>query len=431
MAGTSSWFRDLITRKRDGAVVADDDWQRFVAALVTGKIPDYQVAAFLMAIYFRGMTTDETAALTAAMAASGDRLVLGEGPYVDKHSTGGVGDTVTLVAVPWAAACGARIAKLSGRGLGHTGGTIDKLEAIPGIKLSLGAEELKAQADRIGCAVAEAHAVAPADKIIYALRDATGTVESLPLIVSSILSKKIAGGAPAFVFDVKAGRGAFAKDEEYARDLAGKLVDAARASGRRAVAVITAMDQPLGRAVGSALEVADAVATLRGDGPDDLREVSAAVAAEMLVVAGVTGPEEARGRLDAAFENGAAFAKLDEMVQAQGAGAEWWARLPQAARQAALTADADGYVSALDALAVARAAAELGAGRQTKEDADDPAVGVVLHKKEGEAVAAGEALMTLYYNDDGRLNPALDYARVAYELGGKPAPRPLILGVLR
>ena len=253
MAGASSWFRDLITRKRDGDVIADGDWQRFVAALVARKIPDYQVSALLMAIYFRGMTPEETAALTVAMAASGEQLVLGEGPYVDKHSTGGVGDTVTLVAVPWAAACGARIAKLSGRGLGHTGGTIDKLEVIPGINLSLGAGELKEQVDRIGCAVAEAQAIAPADKIIYALRDATATVESLPLIVSSILSKKIAGGAPAFVFDVKAGRGAFAKDEEYARELGRSLVAAARASGRRAVAVITAMDQPLGRAVGGAL----------------------------------------------------------------------------------------------------------------------------------------------------------------------------------
>ena len=431
MAGTSAWFRDLITRKRDGDVVTDDDWERFVAALVGRKIPDYQVSALLMAIYFRGMTPEETAALTVAMAASGEQLVLGEGPYVDKHSTGGVGDTVTLVAVPWAAACGARIAKLSGRGLGHTGGTIDKLEAIPGINLSLGAEELKEQVDRIGCAVAEAQAIAPADKIIYALRDATATVESLPLIVSSILSKKIAGGAPAFVFDVKAGRGAFAKDEEYARELGRSLVAAARASGRRAVAVITAMDQPLGRAVGGALEVAEAVAALRGRGPDDLLEVSAAIAAEMLVVAGVAGPEEARRRLDAALESGEAFAKLDEMARAQGAGAEWWTRLPEAGGTAVLTAERDGYVSTLDAFAVARAANELGAGRQAREDVVDPAVGVVLHKKEGEPVASGDELMTLHYNDNERLSRALDYARAAFDVGDKPVPRPLILEVLR
>ncbi|HUV86238.1 MAG TPA: thymidine phosphorylase [bacterium] len=431
MAGASYWFRDLITRKRDGDVIADDDWRRFVAALVARELPDYQVSALLMAVYFRGMTTEETAALTAAMAASGEQLVLGEGPYVDKHSTGGVGDTVTLVAVPWAAACGARIAKLSGRGLGHTGGTVDKLEAIPGINLSLGAEELKEQADRVGCAVAEAQAIAPADKIIYALRDATATVEALPLIVSSILSKKLAGGAPAFVFDVKAGRGAFAKDEDYARKLGRSLVAAARASRRRAVAVITAMDQPLGYAVGSALEVAEAVATLRGQGPDDLLEVSAAVAAEMLVVAGVAGPEEARRRLDATLESGEAFAKLDEMARAQGAVEEWWTRLPEATKTTPIKAERGGYVSRLDAFTVARAANALGAGRQAKEDVVDPAAGVVLHKKEGEPVAAGDELMTLHYDDDERLSRALDYARVAFDVGEKPVPRPLILGVLR
>lgn len=431
MAGASYWFKDLITRKRDGDDIADDDWQRFVAALVAGEIPDYQVSALLMAIYFRGMTTEETGALTTAMAASGEQLVLGEGPYVDKHSTGGVGDAVTLVAVPWAAACGARIAKLSGRGLGHSGGTVDKLEAIPGINLSLGAGEMKEQADRVGCAVAEAHAVAPADKIIYALRDATATVESLPLIVSSILSKKIAGGAPAFVFDVKAGRGAFAKDEEYARELGRRLVAVARASGRRAVAVITAMDQPLGYAVGGALEVAEAVGTLRGRGPDDFLEVSAVVAAEMLVVAGVAGPEEARRRLNAALESGEAFAKLDEMARAQGAVEEWWTRLPEATKTTPIKAERGGYVSRLDALAVARAANALGAGREAKEDVVDPAAGVVLHKKEGEQVAAGDELMTLHYNDDERLSRALDYARVAFDVGEKAAARPLILGVLR
>jgi pyrimidine-nucleoside phosphorylase len=431
MAGASFWFRDLIIRKRDGETIADDDWRLFVTALVAGELPDYQVSALLMAVYFRGMTTEETAALTAAMAASGEQLVLGEGAYVDKHSTGGVGDTVTLVAVPWAAACGARIAKLSGRGLGHTGGTVDKLEAIPGINLSLHAEELKEQVNRIGCAVAEAQAIAPADKIIYALRDATATVESLPLIVSSILSKKIAGGAPVFVFDVKTGRGAFAKDEEYARELGRGLVAAARASGRGAVAVITAMDQPLGYAVGSALEVAEAVAALRGHGPDDLLEVSAAVAAEMLVIAGVADPEEARRRLDATLESGEAFAKLDEMARAQGAVEEWWTRLPEASKKTAIEAEREGYVSRLDAFAVARAANALGAGRQAKEDVVDPAAGVFLHKKEGEPVAAGDELMTLHYDDGERLSRALGYARVAYEVGEKPVPRPLILGVLR
>jgi pyrimidine-nucleoside phosphorylase len=428
----SYWFKDLIVRKRNGGAVEEDDWRRFVEALVAGELPDYQVAALLMAIYFRGMTVGETAALTAAMAASGERLTLGAGPYVDKHSTGGVGDKVTLVAVPWAAACGARIAKLSGRGLGYTGGTVDKLEAIPGVNLSLTARQIKEQTDRVGCAVAEARAVAPADKIIYALRDATATVESLPLIVSSILSKKLAGGAPALVFDVKAGRGAFAADQDSARELGRSLVAAAEVSGRKAVAVITAMDEPLGRAVGNALEVAEAASALRGHGPDDLIEVSRVITANMLVLAGVAGPEEAEHRLAAMLEGGEAFAKLDEMVRAQGAPGGWWDALPKAGESASLLAEREGFLSKLDALEVARAAYALGAGRRSKDDAVDPAVGIVLHKKAGERVAPGDALMTLHYNDDQRLVPALAHAEAAAAVSDlKPVAKPLILGILR
>ncbi len=427
----NSWFKTLILRKRDGDVIGEEDWRRFVGALVAGELPDYQVSAFLMAIYFRGMTTEETATLTQAMASSGEQLSLGAGPYVDKHSTGGVGDKVTLVAVPWAAACGARVAKLSGRGLGFTGGTVDKLEAIPGFSCSLTATRLKELADAVGCAIAEARAIAPADKIIYALRDATATVEALPLVVSSILSKKIAGGAPAFVFDVKAGRGAFARDEKRARDLARALVAAAKAAGRRAPAVLTAMDQPLGRAVGNGLEVAEAAATLRGEGPGDVLEVSAAVAAEMLVSAGVAGPEGARTRLARALEAGDAFAKLDEMARAQGAPREWRQRLPRAAASANVFAEDGGYVSLLDAFAVARAANALGAGRATKEDEIDPAAGVVLHKKTGDAVSPGDVLMTLHYDDDRRLAEALRYARAAAEVGDRPTSRPAVLEVLR
>jgi pyrimidine-nucleoside phosphorylase len=426
------WFKGLIVRKRDGGVVEKDGWRRFVTALVAGELPDYQVAALLMAIYFRGMTVEETAALTEAMADSGERLTLGAGPYVDKHSTGGVGDKVTLVAVPWAAACGARIAKLSGRGLGYTGGTVDKLEAIPGVNLSLTARQLKEETDRVGCAVTEARAVAPADRIIYALRDATATVESLPLIVSSILSKKLAGGAPAFVFDVKAGRGAFAPDEESARELGRSLIAAAEASGRKAVAVITAMDEPLGRAVGNALEVAEAASALRGDGPDDLLEVSRVIAAEMLALAGAVGPGEARNRLAAALEGGGAFAKLDEMVRAQGAPEGWWDLLPKAGKSASLLAEREGYLSKVDALAVARAAHALGAGRSSKDDVVDPAVGVVLHKKTGERVAPGDALMTLHYDDEERLARALVHAGAAAAVSGrKPDVKELILGILR
>jgi pyrimidine-nucleoside phosphorylase len=423
-------FKRMITRKRDGGEIAADYWRRFVDSLVAGELPDYQVAALLMAIYFRGMTTAETAALTAAVASSGEQLSLGEGPYVDKHSTGGVGDNVTLVAVPWAAACGARVAKLSGRSLGHTGGTVDKLASIPGINLALTGRELKALADEVGWAVAEARNVAPADKILYALRDATATVESTPLIVASILSKKIAGGAPAFVFDVKAGSGGFAGDEAGARTLAGELVAAAQAAGRKAVAVITAMDQPLGRAVGNALEVAEAAATLKGEGPADLLEVSCAVAAEMVVLAGVAAAEAVRERLAETLDRGEAFARLDAMARAQGAPEDWLERLPRAAHTATLTAEESGYIVSLDARGVAAAANALGVGRAKVDDTVDPAAGVVLHRKRGDKVRKGDVLMTLHY-DGGLVDEAPAYARAAVAIGGEPAPRPLVIDVVR
>jgi pyrimidine-nucleoside phosphorylase len=425
------WFKDLIRDKRDGAALPPPQWRRFVAAVTAGELPDYQVAAFLMAIYFRGMTEEETVALTEALADSGERLTLAPGPYVDKHSTGGVGDKVTLVAVPWVAACGARVAKLSGRGLGRTGGTIDKLAAIPDLDVSLSGERLRALADAVGWAVGEAGALAPADKALYALRDATATVEAEPLIVASILSKKLAGGAPAFVFDVKAGRGAIASDEAAARELATSLVRTARLAGRRAVALVTAMDEPLGYAVGNALEVAEAAAVLQGEGPADVRELSRAVAAEMIILAGVVEPEAAEDVLERAFASGAAFGKLEAMAQAQGAPADWLRRLPQSARREEVRAGEEGYVTAVDALAVARAANALGAGRRTKEDAVDPAAGVSLHHKTGARVNAGDVLMTLHYDDERGLEEAREYAAAAFALGRRPAPKPLILDVIR
>lgn len=424
------WFKSLITRKRDGGEIAAADWRRFVEALLARELPDYQVAALLMAVFFRGMTTGETAALTAAVAASGERVSLGDGHYVDKHSTGGVGDNVTLVAVPWAAACGARIPKLSGRGLGHTGGTVDKLASIPGINLALTARELKELADEVGWAVAEARNVAPADKILYALRDATATVESKPLIVASILSKKIAGGAPAFVFDVKAGSGGFAGDEAAARALAEELVAAAKAAGRKAVAVVTAMDQPLGRAVGNALEVAEAAATLKGEGPADLLEVSRAVAAEMVVLAGAAEEEVVPERLAETLERGEAFAKLDAMARAQGAPDDWLDVLPRAVNTVTVTAEKGGYIASLDARGVGAAVNALGAGRATTDDAVDPAAGIFLHRKRGDEVRKDEVLMTLHH-DGGRVDEALAYARAAVTIGGEPAAGPLVIDVMR
>ena len=427
----ASFFKDINARKRDGGELDDASWRRFVAALTARALPDYQAAALLMAVYLRGMTARETAALTAAMADSGERLAFGPGPYVDKHSTGGVGDAVTLVAAPWAAACGVRVPKLAGRGLGHTGGTIDKLEAIPGLSVALSVESFRAQVEAVGWAVAEARAIAPADKILYALRDATATVGSRPLIVASILSKKFAGGAPAFVFDVKSGAGALLPGAEEARALAAELVAAAAAGGRRAVALISDMNQPLGRAVGNALEVDEAVVTLRGEGPADLLELSRAVAAEMLVLGGVASAEEAGPRLAAALASGAAFAKLDEMARAQGAVRDWAAKLPRAKGHADVLAASAAYVNRLEPTTIARAAAVLGAARSKAGDALDPAAGVVLHKKAGDAVARGEPLASLHYNDDGGVAAARTLATAAFTLGEKPAARPLVKAVIR
>ncbi len=425
------WFIEALKRKRDGGELAAAEWRRFVDELGTGFIPDYQAAALLMAVYFRGLSPAETSALTAAMAASGEQLSFGPGPYVDKHSTGGVGDAVTLVAVPWAVACGARVPKLSGRGLGHTGGTLDKLNAIPGLTTSLTPARFRQIVDRVGWAVAEAKALAPADKIIYALRDATATVDSRPLIVASILSKKFAGGAPAFVFDVKCGSGAFMPDISSAKALAAELVAGSRAGGRRAAAVVSAMDQPLGRAVGNALEVEEAAAVLRGRGPGDLREVARVVAAEMLVLAGVGEPPYVAKLMDKVLDSGAAFAKLDEMARAQGAPADWLARLPRAVRAHEIKSPASGFIARLDARPVAEAARALGAGRARAEDAIDPAAGIILNRKEGDAVTDGEVVLTLYYDDEAQLPRARDLAAGAFKVGARPTPAPLVLEIIR
>ncbi len=415
---------ELIRKKRDGLALSAEELTELITAYTAGAVPDYQMAAFLMAAFLRGLDEAETTALTLAMARSGPTLDLSPlpGVKVDKHSTGGVGDKTTLVVVPLVAACGVPVVKLSGRALGHTGGTVDKLASIPGLRLDLSRDELVAVVRQAGCCIAGQSAeLAPADKKLYALRDVTATVESIPLIAASVCSKKIAAGADGIVFDVKVGRGAFMATLAEARRLAQAMLAIMRRAGRRAVALVTAMDQPLGRTVGNALEVQEAMATLAGEGPADLLEVSLALAGEMLHLAGaVPSPQAGRERALQALRSGEGLARWRAMVAAQGGDprvVEDPSRLPQAPRRVPLRAPADGVVTALDARQVGLAVAELGAGRDRQEDEPDLAVGVVLHRKMGEPVRAGEPLATLHAGaDEARLEAALRRLEAAYEL---------------
>lgn len=425
---------ELIRKKRDGGELSRREIAGLVAAFTAAEVPDYQMSALLMAVFFRGMTPDETAALTEAMVGSGRRLDLSSlpGPKADKHSTGGVGDKTTLVVAPLVAAAGLPVAKLSGRGLGHTGGTLDKLESIPGLTVHLEMDDFIRQVGRVGLAVAGQTAdLVPADARLYALRDVTATVDSIPLIASSVMSKKIAGGADAVILDVKVGRGAFMREAAAARELAGVMIGLGRAFGRRVGAVLSAMDQPLGRAVGNALEVAEAVEVLSGGGPEDVWDLSLELGARLLVLAGVErGAAPARARLEAARRDGRARAKLAEMVAAQGgdpAVLDDPGRLPRAPLRRDLPAPASGVVTGVDALAVGGAAVLLGAGRRRKGDAVDPAVGVVLHRKVGDPVRAGEALATVHARDEATAAAALERLRLSYRIGDIPPDRPQLI----
>lgn len=427
---------DLIERKRDGGELAPDEIRWLLGEYVAGRVPDYQMAAFLMAVYFRGMSELETVALTEVMAESGDRIDLSAipGVKVDKHSTGGVGDTVTLILVPLMAAAGLVCAKLSGRALGHTGGTIDKFEAIPGVRTELSLPEIRAQAARIGAVIADHTAeVVPADRLLYELRDVTGTVPSLPLIASSVLSKKLAGGADAIVLDVKCGDGAFMRREEDARRLAETLVRVGNRLGKKFSALITAMDQPLGRMAGNALEVKQAIEVLRGEGPEDLREVTLALGAELLVLAGeASDPDEAQARLVKLIASGAAWRRFRELVSAQGGdvrAVEEPERLPRAAQVVEVASPASGYVERLRAHEIGVAAGLLGAGREVKGAKVDPAAGVELVHKVGDEVEAGAPLARLHVGRPDRADEAVRLVSAAYAIGpGRPKPRPLILG---
>jgi thymidine phosphorylase len=426
---------ELIRRKRDGARLEADEIEWLVGGYAADLVPDYQMAAFLMAVFFSGLDGAELRTMTSAMVASGERLDLGglPRPTVDKHSTGGVGDKVSLVLAPLLASVGACVPQLSGRGLGHTGGTLDKLESIPGFRTDLSPSEIRSLLERVGCVICAAGSgLAPADRKLYALRDVTGTVESIPLIASSIMSKKIAEGTAALVLDVKVGSGAFMPDLDRARRLGQTMVDIGKEHGLRVSAVLTRMDEPLGRAVGNAVEVAEAVETLSGRGPGDLVELTVALAVELAALAGLeaAASPDAAGAMQAALEDGTALAVFREMVSAQTGEPD--AALPVAAHTRTVPAEASGFVRALDARRVGVAAWRLGAGRGRKEDPVSPSAGVVCLRKPGEQVAAGEPVLELHADEPGLLGPATEVLAGAVEIGPEPPPRrPVVLEVIR
>lgn len=428
---------DILERTRDGSGLSREQIEWLVRGVTDGGIPDYQISAWLMAVYFRGMSDGELAVLTDAMARSGDRLDLSSlgGRTVDKHSTGGVGDKTTLVVAPLVAACGGIVAKMSGRGLGFTGGTVDKLESIPGFRTELSSDEFLALSAKHGlCVVGQSGNLAPADKKLYALRDVTATVDSIPLIASSIMSKKLAAGARSIVLDVKVGSGSFMKNIEAAKELAAKMTAVGRAAGRRMGAVLTNMDAPLGQAVGNALEVAEAVRVLAGEGPADLTEVCLALAGEMLHLAVGIDRDAAAQRCKAAIADGSAMRKLCEMVTAQGGDASYIER-PEKFRRAkrihTVRATQDGWLSHMDADKIGRASSVLGAGREKKGEPIDHSAGILLRKKTGDWVACGETLCELHTNDETRLPEAQEIFLSALAFSeDRPEPMPLIYEIL-
>ena len=426
---------DLICQKRDGGALDRAAIDFFVSGVTDGSLPDYQASALLMAILLRGMSAEETAALTDAMVRSGVRVHYPDidGTPVDKHSTGGVGDKTSLILAPLAAACGAYVPMMSGRGLGHTGGTLDKLEAIPGFRTALSLDELRQGLAQIGCAmIGQTSEIAPADKKLYALRDVTGTVESIPLICASIMSKKIAEGIGGLVLDVKTGAGAFMKTLPASRALAESLVSIGVASGLRTEALITSMDAPLGRMVGNSLEVIESIETLKGKGPEDLERLSVLLAARMLIVAGVE-PDEARAelRIREALRSGAGVEKLRAIVEFQGGDprvVDDYGRLPAAPDRHDVTAPRSGYVSALHAGLVGQAAVALGAGRARLDDVIDPGVGIEVIAHVGTVVREGETVLRVHHRGGRGLEDAVRLLAEAVEIGdARPSPRPIVV----
>ena len=425
---------DIIVKKRNGEALSDDEIAFFVKGYTDGSIPDYQASALLMAIYFQGMTEHETAVLTMEMAHSGDMLDLSaiKGMKADKHSTGGVGDKTSLVLTPLAASIGIPVAKMSGRGLGHTGGTIDKLESFPGFTTGISEEQFINNVNTIGIAIAgQTKNMAPADKKLYALRDVTGTVDSIPLIASSIMSKKLAAGADVIVLDVKTGSGAFMKTEEDSIKLAEEMVKIGNNVGRKTLAVISDMDEPLGYAVGNAIEVKEAIDTLNGHGPADLLELCLTIGSLMAIGTGKAGStEEARKLLIEKLDDGSALKKFAEFVEAQGGDSAPVFNtdlLPQASIVREVTSPVDGYVSHIESDRVGISAMKLGGGRETKESEIDLSVGILINKKVGDSVKKGEKIATLYANDNAKLEAALSELEQSYSYSQTPVERPELI----
>jgi len=423
---------DVIRKKRDGLELTRAEVEGLVAGYTGGEIPDYQASAWLMAVVLRGMTRGETAALTDAMLHSGEVLDFSSlpGKKVDKHSTGGVGDKTSLVLAPLAAAAGVAVPMISGRGLGHTGGTLDKLESIPGFNVNLPVEKFRRVLETCGCAmIGQTAEIAPADRKLYALRDVTGTVESPYLICASIMSKKLAEGVDALVLDVKTGSGAFMKSEKDAAFLAELMVETGERMGKKVVALITDMNQPLGNMIGNSLEVMECVDILRGEGPHDLRELCHELAGWMLHLGGASKTVQEGKRLsEKLISSGAALSRFRQMIELQGGDPrviDDFEHLPQAQHTMEVTSSANGYVASMQCEQIGTACVILGGGRERKEDSVDPAVGIVLHKKIGDQVSAGERVATIHYNSEPRAQRVQELIKASYEIAGAvPAEAP-------
>ena len=428
---------DIIRKKRDGLELSEQEIQWFINGYVKGEIPDYQTSALCMAIYFKGMTIEETTALTFAIRDSGDKLKFNNinGLRVDKHSTGGVGDKTSLVVTPIVATLGVKVAKMSGRGLGHTGGTVDKLEAIPGFKTDLPTEEFEEIVNRVGIAIVGQNAtLAPADKLLYALRDVTATVDSLPLIVSSIMSKKLAADDDCVVLDVKTGSGSFMKTREQSRELAEWMVAIGKAAGKRMRALITDMDRPLGNNIGNSLEVIEAINTLKGNGPEDLTDLCIALASHMLVISDRGSYEECEKNVRRVIESGEALMTFANMVEAQGGNKEWILNpelFPEAPYSYEVRSEKSGYITGVNTEGYGVASLLLGAGRNTMADKIDFSAGIKLVKKTGDKVEKGDTIAVLYTSDNSRFEASKKKLLEATFIGDvKPKDEPLILDIV-